>query len=677
MTDVRLQMRPYPLGARRCTDGIEVSFVSRTDNCGVILYHRETGKRLKKIPFLPEERFGNVHYKWLPDVDASQISYQFYEEDKVVADPYAQVFLDKTVYGHQREEKDLKAGLLQDNFDWDGDRNPCIPYENCICYGMHVRGFTKHSSSGVTHRGTFQGVIEKLSYLKELGITTVELQPAYEFLEMPADIELKKQIPSDFTGEGYSEQQSGCNQEEVSTIPRLNYWGYKKGYYYAPKKGYAAGEDPSVEFKEMIKAFHRNQMEVIMQFYFPPEVPHQEIPEILRFWAWEYHVDGFHLIGENLPVSLLAGDDALVNTKLWYFDFQTEAVYGQDIEPIYRNLAQYKDDFMYDMRRYLKGDSNMLNSVLYHMRKNPLQKGCLNYFTNYYGFTLMDLVCYDERHNESNGEQNQDGISCNFSWNCGTEGPSRKGKVVKLRKKQMKNALSMLFLSQGTPLIFMGDEFGNSQKGNNNPYCQDNEIAWLNWRDLEKNQDLYEFTASLIQLRQTHPILHQKKEMRIMDYIACGYPDLSYHGEAAWRPSFDYYSHQLGIMYCGKYAKNSKDEEDDFFYVAMNMHWEPHIFALPRLPKGLSWKLYLQTEESKTLENRNEDTTKSAVIAKVSNMEQQGNLTSQGIAAHKESKPYQGTELEEKYQTCNVASRSVSVFISRPEGNKKQKTGKR
>ena len=218
--------------------------------------------------------------------------------------------------------------------------------------------------------------------------------------------------------------------------------------------------------------------------------------------------------------------------------------------------------------------------------------------SNYYGMTLKDMVSYDYKHNEDNGEANKDGNSYNCSWNCGEEGNTRKKKVLDLRMRQIKNAMCMLLISQSTPLIFMGDEFGNSQQGNNNPYCQDNRITWLDWTNMEKNREIFEFWKELIQLRQSHPILRPCAEFKIMDYISCGYPDLSYHGQSAWRPQTDYNSRHIGIMYCGKYAKRDRVADDDFFYVAMNMHWEPHELALPKLPKGLVWSICVKTCEN-------------------------------------------------------------------------------
>lgn len=589
MTGRKQQIKPYPLGAHSETDGIRFSFVSRKENCGIILYDRHSGRRLSKIAFSPKEKMGDIYCKYVEDVDPSAVTYQFYEEDRVVPDARARIFVKRNPYGKECSVKDLKAGFLQEDFDWEGDTRPRIPYEDCVCYCMHIRGFTRHPSSGVEHRGTFLGVKEKIPYLKETGITTVELQPAYEFLEMPDDEERKKQFPHGVVSEADLDRL--CPK-------RLNYWGYKKGYYYAPKAAYAAGEDASLEFKEMVKAFHANGMEVVMQFYFPSEVERSEIAEILHFWVLTYHVDGFHLMGEHIPATLIARDSALTDTKLWHDSFRIDDIYERDEAPAYRNLAEYREDYFYTMRRYLKSDEDMLNSVLYQMRCNPAKAGRIHYMTNYYGMTLMDLVSYDHKHNEANGENNRDGISSNCSWNCGEEGASRRKSVRVARRKQIKNAIMMLLLSQSTPLIFMGDEFGNSQKGNNNAYCQDNAVTWLDWKDLEHNKDIYDFWQRLVKLRREHRILHSAKEFALMDSIPCGYPDLSYHGQTAWRAQTESYNRHIGIMYCGKYAKDARGQEDAFFYLAMNMYWGSQTLALPRLPRGMKWEQVMCTEET-------------------------------------------------------------------------------
>ena len=590
MAEKNRQISLYPLGVHREDMGIRVSFVSKMENCGLILYGKDDGSELRRISFAPEDRVGDIHYGWVHDVDEDSVTYQFYEGDNVVPDTCGRFFEKQEDYGQAREEKDMRAGFLKEDYDWQGDKKPEIPYEDCICYLLHVRGFTKHSSSKVAHKGTFKGVTEKIPYLKKLGITTVELQPAYEFIEREPGEE------------------------------KLNYWGYKKGFYYAPKASYAAGKDPVEEFRDMVREFHRNRMEVVMQFYFPLEVSRFDIPDILRFWVMEYHVDGFRLMGEQLPLKYLSDDPGLTDTKLWLDTVEGNRINagchyrniagGKGELSVYRNLAVYRDDYLNDMRRFLKGDQDMLRSVCYQMSNNPPEYGKINFFSNYYGFTMMDMVSYNDKHNEENGESNRDGCCYNQSWNCGTEGPCRKRQVRELRAKQYKNAMSMLFLSQGTPLIFMGDEFGNSQNGNNNPYCQDNEVTWLNWRDLEKNKELYEFTVSMIALRKEHDVLHLSREPMGVDYSSMCYPELSYHGTEAYRPSLESQDRKIGIMYCGK---RRGQKEEDFLYLALNMHWEAGVFAMPKMPKGIDWELLLITDEAGQEETMQENNFNSTV----------------------------------------------------------------
>lgn len=586
MAEQNIQIRQCPLLTHSEGEGIRFSFVSAKDDCGVFIYDKKTGTEIDKIPFSKDTRKGNVHSFFTTKYHPEDITYLFYEEDNVIPDVNAALLSTGIAYGKERKEKDLKAGFTAKAFDWQNDKNPKVPYNESICYLLRVRGFTKRASSQVAHKGTFRGIIEKLDYLQEIGITTVELQPAYDFLEIPSGKERMESLPYP------------VKEEDLDAVnpAKLNYWGYKRGFYYAPKAAYASGE-PDVEFKEMVRAFHKRGMEIIMQFYFPKEVSVWEIPEILRYWILEYHVDGFHLMGENLPSDMLAEDPLLSDSKIWYYFFNKE-------NP---NLASYQDNYLYTMRKFLKGDENMVNSVLSEMRHIPSVSGRIHYLSNYYGMTMSDMVSYDRKHNEENGEENRDGNDYNCSWNCGEEGTTRKKKIMSLRTKMLKNAMSLLLFSQSTPLIFMGDEFGNSQKGNNNPYCQDNATTWLNWQDIKRNAKVHEFWKMLITLRKSHPVLHSEREPKIMDYIARGYPDLSYHGEYAWRPQTESYSRTIGMMYCGKYAKIDRTKEDDFFYIGMNMHWEPHEFGLPHLPKGLKWEMIFTTEEETKATKANPD----------------------------------------------------------------------
>lgn len=576
--------RPYPLGVtteygRTCFSAV----MKRGKDCGILLYDGKTGKETA-LPFGRQHKYGSIYSLAVKDLDTGRYSYNYYEDGVTFTDPYA-----KKIHGHEKWGKKasfLRGGFLSCTYEWEGDRPLVHPYEESIFYCLNVRAFTKHVSSRVEQRGTFRGIVEKIPYLRELGITGIELMPAYEFDEvedpvLSGSMEEARRSCADLPQEGR----------------RLNCWGYKEGFYFAPKAAYAFGADVELEFKDMVKELHRSGIEVVMQFYFPDTVKQGMIPEVIKYWVLEYHIDGIHLKGERIPVSVIATEPLLTDTKIWYDDFPCRELYGTDSPPAYRNLASYNDSYMYTARRFLKGDDNTLGAFLELQRKNPPQSGVINYVTNYYGFTLADMVSYERKHNEGNGENNRDGSDCNASWNCGMEGPSRRKNIMSLREKQMKNALTMLFLSQGTPLLYSGDEFGNTRYGNNNPYCQDNRIGWVKWSESSLGQTIFEATKKLIALRKAHPVLHNAKEYKNLDSIGCGYPDLSYHGEDAWRPELSGGSRFAGVLYCGCYAV--KDGADDnFFYIAYNMHWENHSFALPKLPNGMKWYLIADTGDS-------------------------------------------------------------------------------
>ena len=573
---------------------MKVSFVSKDPDCGIVLYNSDTGGE-RRIPFSEKKRQGNVYFGEITDLLPEETSYLFYQGDQLIPDEHGLVFPGMSEYGKKRTLRDKKAGIVVPEFDWGEEEYPYLPFSESIMYCLHVRGFTKHMSSGVSSKGSFNGIREKIPYLKEIGITTLELQPCYEFeeIEEKAD-ELQ-----------YLSSMDGC---KAKVERKINYWGYKKGYYYAPKAAYAEN-NPVTELKGLIKELHKNKMELIMQFYFPLEVNRNEIRDILRFWANEYHVDGFHLMGENLPVEMIAGDQMLADRKILFYRFN-----GTEIEEFreYRgfpHLCEYNDQYMYDMRKFLKGDENTLEKALQNMRYLPSGIGAVHYMTNYYGLTLADLVSYDYKHNEANGENNRDGNDYNASWNCGEEGITRSKKIKKLRFRQLKNAMCLLMFSQSIPLIFMGDEFGNSQKGNNNPWCQDNTLTWLDWSVSEKNHELLSFWKELVELRRNHKVLHPEKAMQMMDTGSCGYPDLSYHDENAWRGSANHHQRYMGIMMCEteKERKTTTGEaENCFIYLAINMHWEKHKLAFPRLPKGLTWRLLIDTSEESPKQDENE-----------------------------------------------------------------------
>ena len=305
-------------------------------------------------------------------------------------------------------------------------------------------------------------------------------------------------------------------------------------------------------------------------------------------------MDGFHLKGARIPKKLIFKDPLFTDAKIWYdwFDYED---YHRESEDQKKSLASYNTAFLYASRRFLKGDDNSCGDFLKAMLLNNSEYGNVNYVCDYEGFRLADLVSYEHKHNEENGENNKDGTDENHSWNCGIEGRTKKRSILELRTRQMKNIMTMLLLSQGTPMIFSGDEFGNSQGGNNNPYCQDNETGWVDWKALDKNRDLFDYVNFLIGLRKKYKILHSEKPFKLMDYISCGYPDLSCHGREAWRPDLSGHSHILGMLYCGLYEKNSKEP---FIYACYNMHWTDAELALPKLPDGYEWELLSDTAQS-------------------------------------------------------------------------------
>lgn len=575
--------RPYPIGVSYYGNSINFSFICEEEDCGLILYTKDGFEEFQRIPFPKDGTFGKLHTVLVQGIDRKKTAYRYYVKDTEIIDDSAHVYYDEREYGTPRITLPY-CGFLPAGYAWEKDASPKLSYEESVCYCMHVRGFTKHASSKVPlkQRGTFQGICKKIPYLKELGITTLELQPAYEFEEL----EEKKYAISPYAKAAMQKSAEGIKQEYL-----LNYWGYMAGRYYSPKSNYTAGKEPYAEFCGLVKQLHQNGMEIIMQFYFPPNYPHQNILDILRFWVMQYHVDGFHLKGSALPVTMLLSDPGLTGVKIW---LEEKLPDSSDRNPYLRNTltAQYCSTYRNEMRRFLKGDEGSLSSALFQIQEKG-DIGRINYFSNYEGFTLMDMVSYDRKHNEENGEYNKDGSDSNYSWNCGEEGSSKRKTVKALRLKQIKNALCMLFLSQGTPLIFMGDEFGNTQAGNNNPYCQDNEITWLNWGQLRTNGEIHAFLKEMIAFRRKFRILHMKNGLRMMDYRAFGYPDLSYHSEEAWHPQTENYIRHTGMMYCCKYADETLAER--FLYIALNMHWEEHEFGLPKIAPEAEWSLLFST----------------------------------------------------------------------------------
>lgn len=535
----RTKGRPQPFGA--AAEGNRANFVLQVPagkTCELLLYRKGGAEPECRFDLPEEDGIGEVRFLGLEEIEAEQYEYSYLVGGKPYIDPYVRELSGRKTFGKRGDEKThpVRGRLVSADYDWEGDRRLHIPWNEVIAYSLHVRGFTKHSSSRAAHKGTYLGVTEKIPYLRELGVNQIQCMPVYEFDE--------------------------CAKAKI------NYWGYGPAYYFAPKEAYAAGDSAVTELKDMIKACHRAGIEVVLEMPFTEGVPIQLVLECLRFYMLEYHVDGF-----------------VVNPYCVSWDALKSDPFLKDIK-----LMQKDDAFQNVMRRFLKGDENMVNDVIWALRRNSAADGKCNYITTHTGFTLWDLVSYDSKHNEANGENNTDGPDYNYSWNCGAEGPSRKKAVNALRKDQVRNAFLLLLSAQGTPCLLAGDEFYNSQKGNNNAYCQDNETGWVDWTKLKTDDSLFRYVKALIAFRKDHPCLHRAEELKGLDRTACGVPDVSYHSEDAWQVRSEVSSRQLGVLYSGAGAGGTE------CFIAYNMHWLPHSFALPSPGKDKEWALLSDAE---------------------------------------------------------------------------------
>lgn len=533
---------PLPLGVSEKNQIVNFSMaVESGKKCSLCIYKRGQKECMAEIPMLEETAVGEVRFLAFLKSDMKNKEYVFRIDGEYVLDPYVKSIV--------RYEDMLRGKVLLEEYDWEGDTTLNLPYHEVVAYNLHVRGYTRNRTSKVTKKGTFSGLVEKIPYMKDLGINQIQCMPIYEFEE-------SKQY--------------------------TNYWGYGEAYCFAVKEKYAATKSPEKELKDMVKACHKEGIEVVLHLPFTEKTPKQLIVECLRYYVMEYHIDGFILNPYIAPMSSISTDPLLKKTK----------------------ILHNQDDFQTVMRCFLKGDEDQVQGVMWWIRQLTGSVGSCNYITNHTGFTLADLVSYERKHNEKNGEDNQDGPDKNDSWNCGVEGPTRKQNILKLRKKQMRNAMFLLLMAQGTPSILAGDEFGNSQSGNNNVYCQDNETAWIDWKQLEKQKEFVQYVKNLIQLRRKFPVLHPKKPLLGIDKTSCGVPDISFHGENAWQIPNHRTSRELGVYYHGI-------EGEDCF-IAYNMHWESHSFALPALSKKKKWYMIFSTgqelgiQETKLLENQKE-----------------------------------------------------------------------
>ncbi|KYC37198.1 glycogen debranching enzyme [Scytonema hofmannii PCC 7110] len=649
--------RPFPFGATLVPGGVNFSiFSSYAKSCTLVLFKKHALEPYAEIPFPDEFRIGNVFRMVVFDLDYENIEYGYrmdgpfnpkeghwFDESKILLDPYAKIIGGRDIWGTSPDWSDIyqhRARLAFDDFDWEDDRYAEIPPEDLVIYEMHVRGFTRHASSKIKHLGTFAGIREKIPYLKELGVNCIELMPIYEFDEF---------------------ENSRLNPETGDLL--LNYWGYSTVGFFAPKAGYAASGKWGMqvdEFKALVKALHKNGIEVILDVVFnhtgegneyghtisfrgidnktyymlTPDgyyfnfsgtgntlncnnpIVRTMVLDCLRYWASEYHIDGFRfdlatILGRdpwgapltNPPLlELLAFDPILAKCKLIAEAWDAGGLYQVGSFPAFGRWAEWNGKYRDSIRKFLKGDPGQVGEFAQRLQGSPdlyakAGRGpatSINFITAHDGFTLADLVSYNGKHNEANGEYNNDGCNDNDSWNCGAEGWTEDWGILSLRQRQMKNAIAMLLVSQGVPMILMGDEMGRSQCGNNNTYCHDNEFNWLDWNLLELNANLFRFVKNCIAFRMAHPVLRNRYHFRNIDYVGSGYADITWHGTQAWNADWSEHSRTLAFMLCGKHAKGGT-VQDNYIYVAMNMHWETHWFEIPGLRDGMKWHVFANT----------------------------------------------------------------------------------
>jgi glycogen operon protein len=512
-----------------------------------------------------------------------------------------------------------------------------------IVYEAHTRGFTKHPSSNVKYPGTFAAIKEKIPYLKQLGINCLELMPIYEFDEF------ENSRISSVTGEkllnywGYSSVgffapksgyaasgKYGMQVDEFKTLVRelhkngieiildvvFNHTaeGNENGPYISFR-----GIDNKTYYMLTQEGYYYNFSGCGNTLNCNNPVVRNMILDCLRYWVSEYHIDGFRfdlaaVLGRNqdgAPMSnpplleTLAFDPILGKCKLIAEAWDAGGLYQVGSFPSWGRWAEWNGKYRDDLRRFIKGDEGFVPAMMQRIIGSPdlyqwQNRGTnasINFITCHDGFTLMDLVSYNSKHNEANGENNQDGTNDNYSWNCGVEGKTDSADIKYLRNKQIKNAISILLISQGVPMILSGDEVGNSQNGNNNAYCQDNDTSWINWEAENENKELEEYFKKIIAFRNAHPVLRSATHFKMRDYVGSGYPDVSFHGTQAWYAEDTSYSRVLAVMYCGKHAKKGT-VQDDMVYVAMNMHWEGHDFELPRLTNKRKWYVVANTDQT-------------------------------------------------------------------------------
>lgn len=635
-------------GACVASNGVSFTINSHgATRCTLLLFKPQAPKPYARIPFPDSYRIGDTYSMLVYDIKPDEFEYAFsfdgpyepakgllFNEENVLLDPYSRAVTGQRKWGEKPEggkDFEYRARVVKSSFDWGNIKQLEQPFEDLVIYEIHVRGYTKDKSSGVSAPGTFAGLKDKIPYLKDLGINAVELMPIFEFDEMES-------------------------ARVVDGVQLYNYWGYNTVSFFAPNTSYAFNEEHNHEgdeLKSLIKALKENGIEVILDVVFNHTAEGNEmgpcfsfkgidnnvyymltpdahyynfsgcgnvmncnhpvvrnfIIDCLRQWVIEYRVDGFRfdlasILGRdqngapmaNPPIlESLAFDPVLGKMKLIAEAWDAGGLYQVGSFPSWNRWAEWNGRYRDDMRSFLKGDDGMAGNAITRITgsrdlyspESRGHKASVNFLTCHDGFTLYDLYSYNEKHNEKNGWNNTDGDNNGHSWNCGAEGETDDPNVNGLRRRLIKNAFAALLCSRGPAMFFAGDEFCNTQFGNNNAYCQDNIISWLDWSRLEEFKEIHDFVRHMIQFRKEHPILRKMTKPS-----SCQFPEISVHNGTPFNASTDYKTKLIGIMYAGR---NEEDTEDDIVFYCMNAYWEPLVMQLPVLPNGKHWHVDTNT----------------------------------------------------------------------------------
>lgn len=635
-------------GACVASNGVSFTINSHgATRCTLLLFKPQAPKPYARIPFPDSYRIGDTYSMLVFDIKPDEFEYAFsfdgpyepakgllFNEENVLLDPYSRAVTGQRKWGEKPEggkDFEYRARVVKSNFDWGNIKQLEQPFEDLVIYETHVRGYTKDKSSGVSAPGTFAGLKDKIPYLKDLGINAVELMPIFEFDEMESarvvdGVQLYNywgyNTVSFFapnTSYAFNEEHNHEGDELKSLIKALKENGIEvildvvfnhtaEGNEMGPCFSFK-GIDNNVYYMLTPDAHYYNFSGCgnVMNCNHP--VVRNFIIDCLRHWAIEYRVDGFRfdlasILGRdqngapmaNPPIlESLAFDPVLGKMKLIAEAWDAGGLYQVGSFPSWNRWAEWNGRYRDDMRSFLKGDDGMAGNAITRITGSrdlysPDSRGhkaSVNFLTCHDGFTLYDLYSYNEKHNEKNGWNNTDGDNNGHSWNCGAEGETDDPNVNGLRRRLIKNAFAALLCSRGPAMFFAGDEFCNTQFGNNNAYCQDNIISWLDWSRLEEFKEIHDFVRHMIQFRKEHPILRKMTKPS-----SCQFPEISVHNGTPFNASTDYKTKLIGIMYAGR---NEEDTEDDIVFYCMNAYWEPLVMQLPVLPNGKHWHVDTNT----------------------------------------------------------------------------------